>query len=665
MAGGNSVAVWLSLVALVPFGAAGSSAPDDGVAFDLPTLPAPKYGISPPSDNPEQTRWVTAANETRLRTDTYLPKAREGNVPPAKLPVVMVITPYAQAGQADFPDDTMWLVEQGYAVTYAHVRGTGGSDGCMDQIGRHEADDNARFIEDAGELAPWSSGALGTQGMSQPGGHQIAAATSPDRDRLSSLKALVVGSPVAGFYEQWNHDGVPITLYGAASSTAYFGSFGSYFDTGEQAVERAECQPEILLGAGATSGDYTPYHADRDHVQGIGNLTTPILMWHGHNDRVVNSLTQSGLFDAIPGSTSKVGLFGVMDHENPDDYFGYPRISSPRYDWERADWKPMVLAWYDHWLRGVDNGVDDWPEIQVQNTAGQWRTASEWPSVPGPRGQLALGPGGSLGATSPTASTTYVEGALEYAFPRETTNYPPGTSAVFETAPLSAPLELMGLIELDVWVTLQVPDSHIAAKLEVLAPDGSRVIPEAWTVGARSARHLDPIVDGRFRQAEQKDPPIGEPVKVTVRFDPNDLVVPAGGTLRLTIAGSAIRTTGLDRVTGQQGLYLPEVGGPGFPLYGPYQPSGVVQPVVVHHDCATPSMLRFTMPEKHSRLLNVREKDETGPLTTTPRALPGTPDGGGLATQPVCGLGPTPCGNGLGCNRERPDPPVVPPPPLM
>ena len=144
-----------------------------------------------------------------------------------------------------------------------------------------------------------------------------------------------------------------------------------------------------------------------------------------------------------------------------------------------------------------------------------------------------------------------------------TQGFPPGTSAVFDTGPVAEPLQLTGQALLDLWVQLDLPDSHIAARLDAFDAAGNP-IPWASTYALRSAQHRDPFVDGRFRQAAGTLAPTGTPIQLQLRFQPTDIVVPAGGHLRLTIAGSVIVNLGVSQ------LGVPE------PLFmGPSQPSGL------------------------------------------------------------------------------------------
>ena len=132
------------------------------------------------------------------------------------------------------------------------------------------------------------------------------------------------------------------------------------------------------------------------------------------------------------------------------------------------------------------------------------------------------------------------------------------------------------------------------------------------TYGARSLQHIAPMPRGWFEQ-ESNEPIVPlEALNMTLRFLPTDLVAPKGGSLRLTVAGSITYAK------------------------GDSQPSGAGSEITILHNCGQPSVLRFRMPGKSSKLINVRETDETEKLASKPARM-GNQSGGGLASQKVCG----------------------------
>lgn len=593
---GVIVAALVAALAAVPLapGRAAEDLPPPAPTAPQPFEPTPasepKYGIAAPIAHQ-----LKASDGTDLFAETWLPAAKDGNTPPKKVPVVVSISPYLAKGQVE----DNWLkdlvVPRGYAYSNLHVRGTGESGGCIDLFGPTEAADSAQFIEFVGK-AKWSNGNVGAYGISYPGGTILSVAGRGDPKQVKYLKAIVSGAPYNAAHEaQWTFDGVPSFLVPTTFPASYFAQslgfdFGSYSPT-PRTPERPGCQPEHMAAAVDWSGNHTPWHAERDNRAWAKNIKAATFMFHGHSDMVPFGGSppsiQRGLFDELPEDTPKTGLFGVFGHSKPP----------------RSDFGAMVVSWFDQYLKGIDTGTEQWPTVQVQGMDRQWRSEADWPTVGGPAGAIPLKRGGG--------TTQYIEGSYE-----TTRGFAPGTAAIFETEALTGRLELTGQPVLDLWLTLQLPDSHVAARIEALDPAGKRV---GYTYGLRSAQHLEPFEDGRFVQPEGKPAPVGVPINVPVRFQPTDLVVPAGGRLRVIVSGSVIVNPGLSQFGVPEPLF-----------YGPSQPSYVTQPVTIHHDCARPSVLRFEMPSPTSETLVVGGSVPPGPPPAT------ASDGGGLATGPIC-----------------------------
>lgn len=601
------------------------SPPDVGHPWEPRRLSRPLYAIRPPTDDNGQRRYVEAADGVEIWTETWLPVQKEGGPrPPKRLPTIVFMSPYLFPGDYGRGPNLMpVVVPRGYAWTVAHVRGTGKSGGCRVMNGPEDADDGARVVQYVGRDAPWASGRVGMFGLSYTGGIALNVAARGPRSMTRHLRATVSIAPLTNMYEgQFRIDGVPSFVSSDAIALNLIESFAhSGTATVTKSHERPGCQAEHVLGTSDPDDDLNAYFEARDLRRWVRSLRTPTFLAQGYpdvNPGGVPPISQVGLFERLPRSTPKFGLFGWFGHTYLNDPNAYVRP-----EWHRADWFPMVLAWLDHHVRGRrDTGVERWPTVQMQGSDGGWRAERDWPFTGGPVGHLALGPAGALGARRPAGSTTYREGGFE-----TTRGNVPETYAVFETAALRERMQLTGQPVLDLWVELDRPDAHIAARIDVLDASGD-VIPHANAHGMRSARHLDPLVANRFVQAEGRPAPVGEPVRMAVRFQPTDLVVPKGGRLRLTVAGSVIVSNGLE----SQGI--PE------PLFrGPTEPSGALTTVTVLHDCARPSALRFLMPRERPRLLNVRETDEKGPLRAVRAPIP-VSDGGGIATAPVCGERP-------------------------
>jgi predicted acyl esterase len=618
--------VSLSLLLLLAAPSArAASAPDEGTAFQPRPKSEAKFTTAPATHK----KVVEAADGTDLFVETWLP-AGEGL--PEKIPTILIMTPYVQAGEQRYTTRNLynvvaWFTARGYAVAQHHVRGTGSSGGCLEQTADNQIDDAARVIEFLGRDASWTNGSVGMYGHSYDAETQVSVAGRGAPAKISYLKAIVPSATVAGQYEYSNFDGVPYAGQAALSNSTYLAD--TSLAPGAAPVdahyfERFGCVPELMLTSGDMTGDMTETWRVREYRPGAPNFQAASLWVHGLADWNVQPITEAGFFDRLPASAPHKGLFGQWEHNYPDKHAGV------QPDWARQDFMEMVTAWYDRYLKGLDTGVEQWPAVQVQATDGRWRAEPGWPEVGGPAGQLALGPEGTLGMPQPNFSTSFVEGPDD----EETVE---GSRAVFETPPLPAPLHLTGQPVLDAWLTSSKPDAHIVAKLQVIGADGEPLThdgsagQELGTHAARSLRHLDPMPEGYFKQEAGKPAPANTPIRVPLRFMPVDLVVPAGARLRLTVAGQ----TSWSHIT---------------------VPSENASTIELHHRCEYTSALRFQMPHPDAPLLNVRETDEAeaGPLASAPKAS-GTEDGGGMAVAPVCGKEPERIGDFMG-----PDKPAEP-----
>jgi len=590
-----------------------------GSAFAPSPVSKPLYGSQAPDVDPDRQRArLAAADGVDLYVETWLPAEQDGHVPPAKLPTVLIMTPYVLQGDEEYPPNEAaerpgfieYMNARGFAVAQHHVRGTGESGGCLEQTAGNQIEDGARVVEYLGRDAEWTDGNVGMYGISYDAETQISVAGLGDKAKTSYLKAIVPLASVGGQYEYSYFDGVPYTGQAALSNGGYatISAMPGREPAPQHYPQKLLCQPEVLGNSADPTGNMTPFWKAREYRPGAPDITAATLYVHGLRDFNVQPITVAGFFDRIPATTPRKGLFGVWNHAFPD------RHGNVEVDWERADWLPMVTAWFDRYLKGLASGVESWPDVQVQSSDGQWRSEAGFPNTGGPVGQLSLGPEQLLGLTGVDGSSAYTEGRTEA-----------DGRLVFETQTLEAPLQMTGQPVLDLWLTTDRPDGHIASRIEVVDAKGNVAVQTDGggsaesrqnTFGFRSLQHLEPMPDNYFVQEQIVLPPTNTPIRVPVRFHPTDLTVPAGGKLRVTIAGQISYTRSS-------------------------MPSGTFSRITVLHDCEHTSALRFLMPTPGSTLLDVRESEERDgkPLHARPGVM-GLRDGGGLASAPVCGKAP-------------------------
>jgi predicted acyl esterase len=596
--------------------AAAKSPLKTGKAFRPKALSKPLYGTQPPSEDPElQQHYVEGEDGVNLYVETWLPAAKNGNKPPAKVPTILIMTPYVVQGQERYteedPSFITYMTSRGYAVAQHHVRGTGESGGCLEQTAAHQIDDGARVVDYLGK-AQWSNGRVGMFGRSYDAETQISTAGLGPRKKLKHLKALVPVASVGSQYD-WNFmDGVNWFGQPLIGNASYLLTSLTPGETvaPQHYPEKLPCQAEVMGSSADLNGDYTEYWKEREYRPGARRIDVPTFYVHGLRDFNVQPITLAGWFDRLAKNVPHKGLFGVWSHRFPGNH------ADDVPEWTRVDWLDMVTAWFDRYLKKLPTKVGSWPEVQVQASTGQWWAAKEYPTTGGPIGQLALSAKGALGAAKPKGQSVYTEQSQEG-------DAGEGEQVVFTTKAVKRPLHVTGQPVLDAWLQTDTGDGHVAVELEVLGKKGQPLQHAgAWneavaTYGVRSLQHLAKMKRGWFEQEAGKDAPAGKPVRASIRFLPTDLVVPAGGKLRLTISGSVSYSKGDSSVSGSE------------------------SEITVLHDCKHPSALRFLMPNRKAKLLNVREPGEPRKVPSRPARM-GRRDGGGLATGKVCGKRPAP-----------------------
>jgi uncharacterized protein len=163
------------------------------------------------------------------------------------------------------------------------------------------------------------------------------------------------------------------------------------------------------------------------------------------------------------------------------------------------DFFDLRRRWFDCWIKGLTNGVDDVPPVRVfvmgggsgwrnrygrLEHGGQWRSAAEWPLTQTRWTRLYLHPDRSLAAAPPPGS-----GALDYTFdPRNpvptlgdaiSSGEPVMYAGAFDqsaaalrsdilvwmTPLLEHEFEIVGPITVQLWIASDAPDTDFTAKL--------------------------------------------------------------------------------------------------------------------------------------------------------------------------------------------------------
>ena len=331
-----------------------------------------------------------------LRADVLRP-AEKG-----KFPVLVYRTPYGKdAAQREYTT-FKHAVDRGYVVVVQDVRGRFQSDGEFRPY-ENEGRDGCDTIEWAASQ-PWSNGAVGTFGLSYPGAVQWLAAIENPPHLKAMVPAMTFSTPQNFFYAggTWDMSWIDwIWINIAWDSRAkkdlpgprtYQEALAAWKRDGEGMLNTLP-----LLDLKALQ-QVAPYYFDWlrhppedtwwnwSELRGKYARTDAAVLnlsgWYDDNYGPEGATTNySGLLKARAGEQDAHThlLLGPWVHgvDNTEKTRSGEREFGPI---AAIDYDDVVLRWMDHYLKGVDNGVDrEKPVRYFVMGPNQWREADQWP----------------------------------------------------------------------------------------------------------------------------------------------------------------------------------------------------------------------------------------------------------------------------------------------
>jgi X-Pro dipeptidyl-peptidase len=347
-----------------------------------------------------------------------------------------------------------YFVPRGYAAVLVDLAGTNRSAGCADVGGASDVD-SARKVVDwlngratgysaktggSAVTAGWSTGNVGMIGKSYDG----TIANGVAATGVAGLKTIVPISAISSWYDYYRSDGA---------------TFGFNPDGLAQTVEarnsgqNCSAQNQVLKQGATANGDYGPLWADRDYVTHAGNVRASVLLSHGVNDLNVKTIHFGQWWSGL--NVEKKIWLSQTGHVDPFDY-------------RRDGWVDLLHRWFDHYLLGIDNGVQNGPQASVERQPDQWVDQSAYPATGAVATTLRPHSGGTLGtsAASGTASFTDNPNVGEDTW---VTN--PGSAALtYSTGTLASDLQVSGTSAVTVTATPSTTSARLSALLVDLGP---------------------------------------------------------------------------------------------------------------------------------------------------------------------------------------------------
>jgi len=429
--------------------------------------------------------------EAHLFLQVVHPTDAGGRIIPA--PVILSYTPYSFG--ADYNSDAgHWVDELGYTRATADVIGTGNSGGCFDYGGNGEIN-TAHALINWMAAQKWSTGKIGMNGGSYVGTTQWAAAVStPQSAAPKGLVTIVPEAAIDRWYDYAYAGGIRYTDTNEDLGNEGPGAAGDEgldtplaFDFGiavppptdvsdpgwsERAASKLTVchQLEHTGAAYSDTPDYGGFWEERDYLRRLASVKIPALVAHNWGDWNVKQVDGWQAFHALKRSRDSRAIFGGRWHGHgvPQDVPG------------SLSYSETLDRWYDHWLRGVPNGI---PRSLAKITTRSADDKDEFAYTPAPdtrQLQLTLShdasgftlnpAGGAAPAGSPAASYVWTGLNTESGAGMQPFAAGPGYIG-FASPVLGHDLRIFGEPVLHVWSTSQRQWVTTAVSLMDFNPD--------------------------------------------------------------------------------------------------------------------------------------------------------------------------------------------------
>ncbi|WP_067667946.1 CocE/NonD family hydrolase [Nocardia miyunensis] len=534
---------------------------------------------------------ITMSDGTVLKGNVYRPADPAGHPIDARTPVVLNMTPYTKlvsnladhAGSVPGLSDALLnlarqidlsgtplsgitdltkalgggalrnfavdrqLVESGYTQVVVDVRGTGFSQGDWDMLRQREQQDTVETIDWAARQ-PWSDGKVGMNGLSYSGINQVQAAQLHP-PALKAIFPVVPGSdlvndvlaPGGGF----GFNFIPLwltaintlkwvpdvqSLVTGKFDTTWLGDRVNdpftYMDVLINAYTRTRMQdldPRVRRMLTDMSTERKAWLGDPSRI------TIPTFVTGGWHDLFTYS--ESKIYNEIPLAPGhKQLLMGNTYHLNSGSESGRPGLP-PRLD-------VLQRAWFDKWLKGIDNGIDRYGPVTLREQGGGWVTQGGFgPSSPAEEaakyrrmylsanrsGTASSVWDGSLSAArSDESARLTVAPGLSTLCSNDAAQATAGVFAVinacgadariaetnaltFTSAPVPGATTISGPIAVHLETVQDAADGYWVATLNDVAPDGQSTVLSSGQLMA-SLRQIDEARSSRSAGGDYTDP---------------------------------------------------------------------------------------------------------------------------------------------------------------
>jgi predicted acyl esterase len=450
---------------------------------------------APPTALPPATYPTTFSEQRFVRMDdgielgaTITYPSEDGAGPaPGRFPVVLNMTPYGRESVCGCESASDYAT-RGFALAVVDVRGTGGSQGNLDEnyFSPREARDGYDTVEFLG-TQPWSNGKVGMSGGSYLGIMQLLTAEQDP----PHLAAIVPDEALADIYNDAAYPGGILSLSFDAQYLAVQGGPGLLTPNTEPTMIPGTLTAKFEQATGrSVAFDYLEnpfddaFYQERSPITRASKIHVPVFVLDGWRDAFeAGDIRMYRALERRKGVETLLNI-GPCTHKGCGFPFD-PTEEPPGVDNVEA----QELQFFQQHLMGMEVPALPRVRLYVQQAAGYLETTA-WPPSESRTRRYFIGPQGISSRRPTEANASYVTdpaAGLSMSFDQQGTvaisPYIPLDQRLEEeqgltwrTPTLSAPLTLAGPIALHLVAASTASDTDWFAKISDVAPDGSQAI---------------------------------------------------------------------------------------------------------------------------------------------------------------------------------------------
>ncbi|GAA4940085.1 CocE/NonD family hydrolase [Streptomonospora halophila] len=299
-----------------------------------------------------------------LRAMVITPTGYEGPRPLLVMPAAWSTSNLLYVGAAE-----RLAYESGYQVVSYTSRGFWDSGGEVEVAGPADVADASRVIDWALRETDADPERIGMAGISYGAGISLLTAAADDRVRaVGAMSGWADLADSVYANETISYQAVELLL-----TSAHL--------TGRPGDALLEMESEYRKGNVRPALELSPERSAATKLGALNASGPAIMIGHAWNDGIFPPSQLTDFYSAYTGP--KRLMLSAGDHATSEAFgaFGLPNET----------WKSLT-RWFDHHLRGVDNGVAGEDPVRVKpNSGGGWASYADWPSVSEHETTLHLG----------------------------------------------------------------------------------------------------------------------------------------------------------------------------------------------------------------------------------------------------------------------------------